>query len=237
MGDSPKETGFPQAIIFDFDGVIADSEPLHLRAYQVVLGPEGIELTKEQYYDRYLGYDDAGLFETLAIDRGIAASPQRIERWVASKTTVVERMLASDSVLFAGAVTCVKTFAAYLPLAIASGALQPEIEIVLNHAGLRDCFTAIASASDGVRGKPAPDLYMLAVAKLKQHGALDAAACVAVEDSRWGIDVARQAGLRCVAVTHTYPASELGNADLIVDRLSELTLSKIAGMRDNGPTR
>ena len=66
-----------QAVIFDFDGVIADSEPLHLRAYQAVLQAEGIELDKKDYYARYLGYDDAGLFEALAKDRGIAVDAEQ----------------------------------------------------------------------------------------------------------------------------------------------------------------
>ena len=134
-------------------------------------------------------------------------------------------------------------FAERVPLAIASGALEPEIVMVLEHAGLRNCFEAIASASDGVRGKPAPDLYLLAIAKLRerikgQTEPFDPASCIAIEDSHWGLEAARRAGLRCVAVTHTYPASELGRADLIVDRLSDLTLSNVEEiMRDNGRAR
>ena len=127
-----------------------------------------------------------------------------------------------------------------MPLAIASGALEPEIDIVLEHAGLRRHFAAIASASDGVRGKPAPDLYLLAMAKLQNRlpHPLNPAMCVAIEDSRWGLEAARGAGLRCVAVTHTYPAGELENADLVVDALSDVTISKIeALMRDNGSAR
>jgi len=77
---------------------------------------------------------------------------------------------------------------------------------VLDHAGLTDCFKAISSASDGVRGKPAPDLYLLAVAKLRDVVDVSAASCVAIEDSHWGLESARVAGLRTVAVTHTYPA-------------------------------
>ena len=94
------------------------------------------------------------------------------------------------------------------------------------HAGLRSYFAAIASASDGVRGKPAPDLYLLAMAKLRDRlpQPLDPAACIAIEDSHWGLEAARRAGLRCVAVTHTYPAADLARAaDLVVDALSDLT--------------
>jgi beta-phosphoglucomutase len=217
-----------QAVFFDFDGVIADSEPLHLRAYQAVLGPEGIDLSREDYYARYLGYDDAGLFQALAGDRGIALSPEKIGEWIESKSRIIDDLLSSDDVLFPGASECVRMFAQHVPLAVASGALEPEIDRVLRHGGLRDCFKAIASASDGVRGKPAPDLYLLAMAKLKQTtSSLEAGCCIAIEDSHWGLEAARAAGLRCVAVTNTYPAAELNLAHLIVDRLSDLTVAKI----------
>jgi beta-phosphoglucomutase len=217
-----------QAVVFDFDGVIADTEPLHLRAYQEMLGPEGIDLSREDYYARYLGYDDVGLFQTLAADRGIALTAETIGTWVESKARIIERMLSSDEVLFPDARECARMFARHVPLAVASGALEPEIDRVLTHSGLRDCFKAIASASDGVRGKPAPDLYLLAMAKLKQTTTpLDPACCIAIEDSHWGLEAARAAGLRCVAVTNTYPAAELTLAHLVVDRLSELTVPKI----------
>ena len=214
-----------QAVFFDFDGVIADSEPLHLRAYQSVLRADGIDLDRAEYYERYLGHDDAGLFEALASDRHLPLSPDKIDEWIAAKSSIVEEMLSSAAILFPGAAACVKMFAELVPLAVASGALEPEIEIVLEHAGLRGAFGAIASASDGVRGKPAPDLYLLAMAKLKSRlpDPFDPGACIAIEDSRWGLEAAHLAGLRCVAVTHTYPAAALGRADLIVDSLGELT--------------
>jgi beta-phosphoglucomutase len=217
-----------QAVFFDFDGVIADTEPLHLRAYQAVLAGEGITLGHDDYYARYLGYDDVGLFQALAKDRGLTLSSEKIDDWVDAKSRIVEQMLSSGAILFPGAVDCVKMLAGHIPLAVASGALEPEIDLVLRHAGVRDHFVAIASASDGVRGKPEPDLYLLAIAKLRAKAdAVSPAACIAIEDSHWGLEAARRAGLRCVAVTNTYPATELGAADLVVDRLSDLTIQTI----------
>jgi beta-phosphoglucomutase len=229
-----------QAVFFDFDGVIADSEPLHLRASQQVLHTDGIDLDRSDYYARYLGYDDVGLFEALARDRGMVLTPEKVDAWVAAKSRIVEEMLSSGSVLFPGSAECVKMLAGRVPLAVASGALEPEIDLVLDRSGLRHYFVAIASASDGVRGKPAPDLYLLAIAKLRDRlaRAFEPSACIAIEDSQWGLEAARRAGLRCVAVTHTYPAAELGIADLVVDRLSDVTLSKIDELlRDNGDAR
>jgi beta-phosphoglucomutase len=229
-----------QAVFFDFDGVIADSEPLHLRAYQAVLAADGLDLPRAEYYSRYLGYDDVGLFEALAKDRHLEMSAGKIDEWVSAKSSIVEEMLSSGSVLFPGAAACVQMFASHVPLAVASGALEPEIALVLEHAGLSSCFAAIASASDGVRGKPAPDLYLLAIAKLSDRltRPIDPAACIAIEDSHWGLEAAQLSGLRCVAVTHTYPAAELAKADLVVDTLSDITLAKIEELlRDNSPAR
>jgi beta-phosphoglucomutase len=215
------------AIIFDFDGVIADSEPLHLQAYQSVLGREGITLSREEYYERYLGYDDLGLFEAFMRDRGLPIGAAKIDQLIVAKSKIIDSLLSQDNVLFPGAADCVKMCAAHVPLAVASGALEPEIELVLRHAGLRESFKAIASASDGVRGKPAPDLYLLAIAKLRDMTAVDPALSVAIEDSHWGLEAARAAGLRCVAVTHTYRADQLSGADLVVGNLSDITIPQL----------
>jgi beta-phosphoglucomutase-like phosphatase (HAD superfamily) len=219
-----------QAIIFDFDGVIADSEPLHLRAYQQVLESEGIALTREEYYTRYLGFDDSGLFRALAKDRGVAITDDKVDDWIDVKSRILEDLLNSGSILFPGAVTCIQTLARRFPLAIASGALEPEIAQVLGHTGLADCFKAISSASDGVRGKPAPDLYLLALAKLRGIVDVSAAGCVAIEDSHWGLEAATLAGLRTVGITHTYPAAELGRADLVVNHLDEITIQTLEAL-------
>jgi len=140
-----------KAIVFDFDGVIADSEPLHLRAYQKVLQAKGIALAGEEYYARYLGFDDSGLFRALAKDRGLAVPDDDVDTWVAEKSAIIKQLLANDDVLFPGAADCVRMLAEKFPLAIASGALAPEIALVLDSAGLSASFKAIASASDGVR--------------------------------------------------------------------------------------
>jgi beta-phosphoglucomutase-like phosphatase (HAD superfamily) len=138
--------------------------------------------------------------------------------------------LSSGSIIFPGAIECIQTLARSFPLAIASGALGPEIAQVLGHAGLAGCFKAISSASDGVRGKPAPDLYLLALAKLRGISDVSAAGCVAIEDSLWGLEAAKLAGMRTVAITHTYPAADLGTADLVVNQLDEITVQKLQAL-------
>lgn len=215
-----------QAIVFDFDGVIADSEPLHLRAFQRTLAAEGLELTPDDYYSRYLGYDDVGLLQALARDREIAMNEVQITTLVARKATWLQELLRDDQVLFPGAVDFIRAAAAEVPIAIASGALKHEILDVVDAAGVGRLFSAIVAAGDTPQSKPSPAPYRLAFEQLRQTSGrdLDPGRSVAIEDSRWGLESAHGAGLRCVGVTTTYPAQELQGAELVVGGLKDLTV-------------
>ena len=215
-----------QAIVFDFDGVIADSEPLHLRAFQQALSESGIELSPQEYFSRYLGYDDVGAFEALARDRGIPMSDRQVASLVARKGVCLQQMLHEGSVLFPGAREFIREAAAAVPIGIASGALRHEIDEIVEAAGVADLFSIIVASGDTPQSKPSPAPYVLAFERLRDAtgDALEPRRCVAIEDSRWGLQSAQGAGLRLVGVTNSYPAHELPGAELIVDGLKELTL-------------
>ena len=215
-----------RAIVFDFDGVIANSEPLHFRAYRDVLREEGVMLTEPDYYAKYLGYDDVGAFNAIASDRGLKWDAARVTRLVDRKAARMEELEREASVLFPGAKPAIEAAAAAMPIAIASGALRAEIRRVLTHANLAVHFTAIVAAEDTSSSKPAPDPYLRAVALLSAaHGAIAASECVAIEDSKWGLESARAAGLRTVAVAHTYSAEDLqGAADLVIPSMQAFDL-------------
>jgi beta-phosphoglucomutase len=219
-----------RAVVFDFDGVIANSEPLHLRAYQDVLADAGITLTERDYYDRYLGFDDVGVFRTIGTERGARWDAAAIDALILRKAARLEVLEQNVSILFPGAAATVRRAAAAVPLAIASGALGHEIRRVLDRENLTPCFVAIISAEDTTSSKPAPDPYQLAVAKLGESLGQPLAPdeCVAIEDSVWGLESARAAGLRTVAVTSTYSSDTLKSADLIVSSLSDLDLDLLA---------
>ncbi len=215
-----------KAIVFDFDGVLADSEPLHLRSYQEVLAPLGVSLTREEYYARYLGYDDEGVFTNLAAAHGFELDARRLELLIAEKGRVYDTIIASGDVLYPGAVSCVAQMADAFPLGIASGALRQEIEAILDGAGMDHHFRFIVASGDTAESKPAPDPYRRA-AQLHGHAPGE---CLAIEDSRWGIESARAAGLRCIAITHTYPADQLSMADGIIESLTEFTPAFVQGL-------
>jgi HAD superfamily hydrolase (TIGR01509 family) len=188
------------------------------------LAEEGVTLTERDYYARYLGFDDAGAFTSIAADRGLQWPEGRVEALVGRKAVRLEALERQQSVLFPGAAAAIARLAAAGPLAIASGALRNEIARVLVHEDLARYFDVVVGAEDAPASKPAPDPYRRAVHLLDQarHSGSDPAEYVAIEDSQWGLESARAAGLRTVAVTHTYPAGQL-TADLTIASLELLT--------------
>lgn len=214
-------------IVFDFDGVIANSEPLHFQGFRAILQREGLVLPETDYYERYLGFDDAGAFAAIASDHGRVWDADAIGRLVARKATLMEELEARQSVLFPGAADAVRRLAADGPLAIASGALRAEIVRVLVREHLDRYFTLIVGAEDAEASKPAPAPYLKAIKGLAvRTGSPQPDRYVAIEDSHWGLESARRAGLRTVAVTHTYPAGTLV-ADLTVSNLDDLSWSAL----------
>ena len=211
-----------RAIVFDFDGVIANSEPLHYRAFRDVLDESGITLSEQDYYARYLGFDDVGVFKAVALDRGVDWGDKRIAGLVKSKAHEMERLEANASILFPGAQAAIHRAAALVPLAIASGALGAEIRRVLDREKLTSYFKAIVAAEDTAVSKPAAEPYLRALALLATVcGPLEPADSVAIEDSPWGLQSARAAGLHTVAVAHTYDPAAL-DADIVISSLDEL---------------
>ena len=218
------------AIVFDFDGVIADSERLHLRAYQEVLGPEGLPLTERDYYDRYLGYDDVGVLRELGRDLGVTMDETRVATLVERKGRRYDELAAAGEMLYPGAAAFIRAAAAAVPIAIASGALTHEIEDILERAGLRALFPVIVGADQTARSKPHPEPYQTAFARLRAHTgrSLEPWRSVAIEDSKWGLVSARGADLRLVAVTNTYEAAALRDeAELVCAGLHDLTLERL----------
>jgi beta-phosphoglucomutase len=218
-----------QAIVFDFDGVIADSEPLHLRAFQRTLAEIGLELSAADYFSKYLGFDDVGVFEAVGQHAGTPFNGEQVRNLVTRKGAHLHELTSAGDALFPGARDFIRAAAARVPVAIASGALRHEIDEVLAASGLAPLFPVIVASGDTPQSKPSPAPYDLAFRRLQQQTglSLERRRCVAIEDSRWGLESARGAGLRCVGVTNSYPAHELPGAELIAPGLADLTLDAL----------
>ena len=218
------------AVIFDFDGVITDSEILHLRSFNQVLAQFGIEITTRNYYKDYLGLTDSECFELLA-DRGrLGLDEDGIEHLIKQKNQIFEKLAKTEGSIIEG----VRDFLEMLsqnniPMAICSGALLAEIELILEEAQLRSYFEVIVSAEQIKKGKPNPEGLLLTLAKLNHDRRVPIAAgqCIVIEDSHWGLEAAEAAGMHTVAVTNSYDAEQLQPAEKIVTQLRELSIGDL----------
>ncbi len=216
-----------RAAVFDFDGVIVDSEPLHFRALRDALLAEGVTITAEEYWSSYLAYDDRAAVCLALEEHGEPAPPERVTR-IEQRKVARFAELVPEVPVFDGARELVRALAGELPLAIASGARHEEIETILQGLGLRDAFSAIVGVDDAERAKPDPLPYLEAARRLAGGSpGLTAAECVAFEDSPPGIVAALAAGMRVVGVAHSYRPEKLGIAHQVVPSLAGVTLDQL----------
>jgi beta-phosphoglucomutase len=221
-----------RAIIFDMDGVICDSEPLHLRAFQQVLQEEGIPMTDQEYYDRYLAFDDRGCFETIYKLHHRALDAEAMKKLLVRKSRYFDEQMKKRLTVYPGAEGFVKKAAEKYPIALASGARRLEVEFVLKKAKIRGLFTAIISADDVKKGKPDPESFLTALKILNERRLVGTeeikpGECLVIEDSRHGLAAARGAGMKGAAVTTSYKADELNDAQHIIDSLVGLELAPL----------
>jgi HAD superfamily hydrolase (TIGR01509 family) len=211
-----------RAAIFDFDGVLVNSEPAHFLALREALKPEGVAIDEMEYLTRYVAYDDQRAAAEALAHHGRPATAERA-RAVAERKAALYEELLREVPFFPGARELVTGLAARMPLAIASGARHVEIERILQAGGLLDAFTAIVGADDVARTKPDPEPYLAAWRALREGTpGLEAGQCVALEDTPPGIAAARAAGMIVVGVAQTYEPPRLATAHHVVASLRGL---------------
>jgi beta-phosphoglucomutase len=223
-----------RAVLFDFNGVLVDDEPIHLEMFQRVLADEGIQLTAEDYYAHYLGLDDRGCFAAVLAAAGQKPTVPRLMRLIARKSSYYqERIRQRGYPFFPGAVELVEELAAGgRMLGVVSGALLDEVEGGLRQTGLRERFKVLVTAEDVSEGKPDPEGYLRALEALNSFPPLPARLVhphevLAVEDSPAGLTAAADAGLVTLGVAQTYAADRLRTAQAVVPRLEGLTLARL----------
>ena len=225
-----------KAVIFDFDGVISDSEPCHLAATNKVLADFGVQLSKEEYYSEYLGFTDCEMFEAIRERYETDYKEIPIKQLVEQKGIFFEEVIRQTDHLIEGIPELIKKLkSSGINVGIYSGALSGDIELMLKDSGVADCFDTIITADDVEKGKPDPEGYLLALEELNtiSKTPITAKECVVIEDSHWGIVAAKKAGMKTVAVTNSYPAEELKDADLIIDSVEELEISDLQRLCSN----
>ena len=223
-----------RAVIFDFNGIIVDDEPIHFELFRKVLAEEGIILSKQAYYARYLGFDDRGAFSAACREHNRPLTGEKLAELIERKAVYYQDVIRNHVRIFPGVKNIIVTLARNVPLAVASGALRHEIDTILATTGLLDYFGIIVASEDVERGKPEPEIFLTALARLNAKAGggnpIKAAECVVIEDSKEGIKGANCAGMKCLAVTNSHPAGLLGGANAIVKSLEEVDLKFLQAM-------
>ena len=200
------------AILFDFNGVIVDDESQHCEALIATLGEDGFALDRDTYYREYLGFDDRECFRFSFARMGRATDEPTLRQAVQRKSAHYERAIQGSLRLVPGAEDFIESAALDgFQLAIVSGALRHEIELVLDLAGLRPHFSEIVAAEDVSASKPDPEGYNVARTAL----AIAQRRCVVIEDSLPGLAAARAAGLRCAMLSTSHGEDACAGADLV----------------------
>ncbi|ACH40084.1 phosphatase/phosphohexomutase-related hydrolase [Citrifermentans bemidjiense Bem] len=214
------------AVIFDFDGVIVDTEPLHYKAFQELLVPLGLGYSWEEYLDRYIGFDDRDAFREAFAVAGRALSDGGLKELIHGKAQAFLRIVSVGVAPYAGVVELIRSISGNLPLALCSGALRSDIDPILAQLGLSDAFDVMVTADEVAASKPDPESYRLAVTRLQEAfpGKVDASASIAIEDTPAGIASASGAGLKVLAVTNSYPRERLTGACRVLNSLSGVDL-------------
>lgn len=211
----------PAAVVFDFDGVLVDSEAAHGKA--LLAAAAHLRLTPPgDRPDWYIGLGDAVCFRQMAKASGVELREGDLEMLIGAKATAFADLCASGgAVPFPGAVALVQSAAASLPIAVCSGSRRCDIEPVLNSLGIRSLFSTIVTMDDVARTKPDPEPYLLAASRLR----IPPVKCIAIEDSPAGVAAAIGAGYgRVHAVCSTFRRERLHAAHEVHDRIANITL-------------
>jgi HAD superfamily hydrolase (TIGR01509 family) len=223
-----------KAVLFDFNGVIINDEPLHRELINEILIAENLRFNPAEYQQFCLGRSDRACLGDLLANRGRIVSDSYLTQLISRKAQAYAQKLESveklpiypglDDLIF-------KIRAAQVKIAVVSGALRSEVELVLNRAKLAQYFSAIVGGDDITASKPEPEGYLLAVERLNhQYPSLNLkpSECLAIEDTLVGIQAAKRAGVKVVGVAHTYPFHMLQRwANWAVDYLYDLEIERV----------
>ncbi|MBT6795324.1 HAD family phosphatase [bacterium] len=214
-------------IIFDFDGVIYDSEPLHFKSFNHSLKPLNVEITKEVYYKTYCSYDDEGFFKNFLHDNEIQNDDDFVNKLIKEKHSFFDKNFDSQTSIYPGSVELIKRLSKSYILGIGSGARREEIVRVLKREDLLSSFEEIVSSDETSHPKPNPETYILLLDRVNDTYQISPDECVVIEDTTKGVEAAKNAGMKCFAITNSIEKEFLMNADSIISDYSEITVEAI----------
>jgi len=212
--------GSLEAILWDLDGVIADTGDYHYRAWGDIFKEKGATFTREDFMRHFGQRHDTIIKFALGDD----IPPDEFERITERKQREYRRLVTGHIKPLPGAVELIKSLNDHhIKTAIASSAPLENIEIIIRGLGIEECFQAIACGTEVTEGKPSPQIFLLAAEKL----GVEPGNCVVIEDAIAGVTAAKEAGMKCIAVTNSHPISSLKKADLIVSTLGAVDIGDL----------
>lgn len=213
-------TSKDKAVIWDMDGVIADTAPYHFKAWQQVFKKRGVEFTEADFKRNFGRRNDTIIRDIL----GEGLSQSDIDAIVSEKEEGFRYRVRHNIKPLPGAIELIKSLGEYgFSIALASSAPIENIQLVLEGLGISDYFQAIVWGREVKEGKPSPQGFLLAAKKL----GLAPESCIVIEDAVAGVTAAKRAGMHCLAVTNTHPRMSLMEADLVVDTLEAVTVDDL----------
>ena len=218
------ETGIRlEAVLWDMDGVIADTGPYHLKAWHEVFGKRGLKYSDDDFRRNFGKRNDAIIRSVV----GEGISSEEVAAIATEKEAVFRQKAAAKLKPFPGAIELLKSLGEYgVKIALASSAPIENIQLVIQDLGIDNCFAVIVWGREVTEGKPSPLGFLLAAQRLE----VEPKNCVVIEDSVAGVTAAKRAGMRCVAVTNTHPRKGLMEAELVVDSLETVSVADLAGL-------
>lgn len=213
-------TSKTRAVIWDMDGVIADTAPYHFRAWQEVFQKRGVDFTEDDFRRKFGQRNDTIIRNTLGED----ISQSEIDVIASDKERNFRQRVRQNIKPLPGAIKLITSLKQHgFSMALASSAPMENIQLVTRGLGIESSFQAIVSGREVNEGKPSPQGFLLAAQKL----GVEPKNCIVIEDAVAGVTAAKRAGMRCLAVANTHPRISLTEADLIVDTLEEVTMDDL----------
>lgn len=212
-----------EAVLWDMDGVIVDTAEYHYQSWKESFEKRGVSFTREQFEKQFGRRNDSIIRDAF----GRQLSAKEVDAIADEKEARYRELVRGNIRPLPGAVELIKSlYERGVRMAITSSAPAENIDLIIEGAGVKGYFQAIVSGREVRTGKPDPAVYLLGAKKLK----VEPANCVVFEDAVAGVEGAKRAGMKCVAVTNTHPASRLQEADLVVDSLEKVTVERVAGL-------
>lgn len=212
-----------EAVLWDMDGVIADTADYHYSAWRDVFKERGVAFSKADYM-RHFGQRHDTIIRFALGDK---LSPKEVDAITENKQALYRRRVSRNIVPLPGAIKLIKLLDKHgIKTAIASSAVRKNIDVILRGLDIENLFQAIVFGTEVAEGKPSPQIFQLAATKLD----VKPANCVVIEDAIAGVDAAKRAVMKCIAVTNSHPGARLKHADLIVDTLEKVDIATLRGL-------